>query len=43
MVNSLTLLERWLVFWRTWRSRGAARMDLGLWLHWVVFGRYPLP
>lgn len=42
MGSNFTISERWLIFWRTWRCRGKARMSLRLWLHWVIFGRYPL-
>lgn len=26
---------------RIYRGRGAARMNARLWLHWVLFGKYP--
>jgi hypothetical protein len=35
------MIERISNYWRVWRSRGAARMDHGLWLHWAVTGKYP--
>ncbi len=35
------MVERFHHYWRSWRSRGATRMDHRLWLHWAIFGRYP--
>lgn len=35
------MIARAISAWRIWRRRGAAKMDAGLWLHWVIFGRYP--
>lgn len=37
-----TIRERWLIFWRTLRCKGAARMDKLPWLQWVLTGRYPI-
>ena len=28
-------------YYRSWRGRGAAKMDHYLWLHWAITGRYP--
>ncbi|HCS17678.1 MAG TPA: hypothetical protein DIW45_07765 [Erythrobacter sp.] len=35
------MLKRAMTTYRVWRSKGAAKMDAGLWLHWTVLGRYP--
>lgn len=39
--SSFSMRERWLIYWRTWRCKGAAKMSQRLWLHWVFLGRYP--
>jgi hypothetical protein len=33
--------DRFRLYWRAWRGRGAATMDHWLWLHWALTGRYP--
>lgn len=35
------MIRRFTNYYRTWRGRGAAKMDHGLWLFWAAFGRYP--
>lgn len=35
------LLHRIICYWRTWRRKGAAKMEHPLWLFWALTGRYP--
>jgi hypothetical protein len=35
------MIRRFANYYRSWRGRGAARMDHRLWLFWAIFGRYP--
>ena len=42
MASSFNFADRCAIYWRTWRCRGVAKMDHRLWLHWAIFGRYPL-
>lgn len=35
------MIERFLIYWSVFRSRGKARVDHRLWLYWSLFGRYP--
>lgn len=40
-MSGFSFWERWLIYWRTLRCKGAAKMPQGLWIHWLLFGRYP--
>lgn len=35
------MTERFRLYLRAWRGKGAARMDHRDWLHWAIFGKYP--
>lgn len=35
------MIARLRIYWRVWRTRGAAALDHRLWAHWALFGKYP--
>lgn len=35
------MLNRFLLWYETYRKRGAAKVPFYVWLHWAIFNKYP--